>query len=51
MIKITKEEAKQLRQMGVSNNTNGISHTYGHTKHYYLCESSKNIQKLSKIRK
>jgi hypothetical protein len=51
MIKITKREAEQLREMGVKDNTNGISHTYGHHKHYYLCESLHNRQILSQIRK
>ena len=50
MIKITKKEAEQLRKMGVSDKSNGISHTVGHHKHYYLCESPKNLELLCKIR-
>lgn len=50
MIKITKKEANQLRAMGVSNHTNGISHTWGHHKHYFLCESTRNLGLLKKIR-
>ncbi len=50
MIKITKEEAQQLRRMGVSDRVNGITHTYGHHKHYYLCESPRNLELLKRIR-
>lgn len=50
MIKITKKEAIELRKMGVSDKTNGITHTYGHHKHYYLCESPRNLELLMRIR-
>lgn len=50
MIKITKKEADELRKMGVTNGTNGISHTIGHHKHYYLCESPRNLELLRQIR-
>ncbi len=51
LIRITKEEVKKLREMGVSDRTNGISHTFGHHKHYYLCESETNLCLLKTIRK
>lgn len=51
LVRITKREAKELRKRGVSDNTNGISHTYGHNKHYYLCESLRNMTLLKTIRK
>lgn len=52
MVKITKDEAKALRTMGVRDGENGISHTVKTGKHrkYYLCEHPKNIAKLNKIR-
>ena len=50
VIKITKREAAQLRKMGVIIGTNGISHTYGHHKTYYLCESERNLECLKKLR-
>lgn len=51
LIKISKKEAERLRTMGVSNGRDGISHTWGHHRHYYLCESSHNMRKLAQIRK
>lgn len=50
MIRITKQEAMQLKKMGVKVGTNGISRTYGHHKTYYLCESIKNIEYLKRLR-
>lgn len=50
MIKISKEEAKQLSKLGVVYGENGISHTHGHHQKYYLCESTKNLSILSKLR-
>ena len=50
MIKITKNEATQLRKMGIEIGTNGISRTYGHHKTYYLCESVRNLECLKKLR-
>lgn len=49
LIKISKEIAQELnRNYGVPYGENGISHTLGKSKKktYYLCESSKNMQKL-----
>lgn len=51
MIKISKEEAMKLKTMGVSDKKDGISHTWGHHRHYYLCESLQNMQILAQIRK
>ena len=51
LIKISKKEAFKLRQMGVSDRRDGISHTWGHHKHYYLCESRQNLMALSQLRK
>ena len=51
MIKISKDEAKKLRKLGVSDNKDGISHTWGHHRHYYLCESTKNMNCLAQVRK
>lgn len=50
VIRITKQEVIKLRNMGIEIGTNGISHTYGHHKTYYLCESSYNIECLKKLR-
>ena len=50
LIKISNNEAKKLRKLGVVDGTNGISHTYTHHKNYYLCESRFNLSKLNKIR-
>ena len=51
MIKISKFEAKELNKMGVRYGENGISHTHGHNKNYFLTESKKNISLLDKLRK
>lgn len=50
MIKISSEEAKELNKMGVKYGENGISHTYGHHKSYFLCESKKNLNLLNELR-
>lgn len=50
MVKITKKEAILLKKMGISIGTNGITHTYGHNKNYYLCESVHNLECLKKLR-
>ena len=50
MIKISSNEAKKLSKLGVPYGENGISHTHGHHKHYYLCESKKNTSLLEKLR-
>lgn len=50
VIRITKNEAIQLQKMGIVIGTNGISHTYGHHKTYYLCESVNNLECLKKLR-
>lgn len=50
VIRITKHEATLLKKMGVATGTNGITHTYGHHKTYYLCESVKNLECLKKLR-
>ena len=50
MIKISSEEAKELNKMGVKYGENGISRTHGHKKHYFLCESKKNIGFLNGLR-
>ena len=51
MIKISNEEAKKLNKLGVPYGENGISHTHSHHKHYFLCESKKNISMIEKLRK
>lgn len=51
MIKISSKEAKALAKMGVNYGENGISHTHSHNRHYFLCESKKNISILEKLRK
>ena len=51
MIKITKQEAKKLYELGVQYGENGISHTHNHKRHYFLCESKKNLNILNKLRK
>lgn len=43
MIKIDKKERDWLVKNGVCTGNNGISRTYAHYKHYYLCESFKNL--------
>lgn len=51
MIKISNDEAKQLRKLGVNDGENGISHSHNKVKHYFLCESKFNLSKLKEIRK
>jgi hypothetical protein len=51
LIKITKSEAKELNKLGVNYGENGISHTHSHHKHYFLCESRKNMYLIEKLRK
>ena len=50
LIDITNKEAKLLRKLGVKDGENGICHSHGHNRHYYLTETEKNLTKLSKIR-
>ena len=50
LIKITKQEAKKLHELGVQYGENGISRTHNHQKHYFLCESKKNLGILNKLR-
>jgi hypothetical protein len=50
MIKISNFEAKKLNELGVNYGENGISHTYGHNRHYFLCESKKNMNMLEQLR-
>lgn len=49
MIKISCNEAKELNKLGIKYGENGISHTHGHHKHYYLCESEYNLRCLLNI--
>lgn len=50
MIKISKEEALKLnKEHGVKFGENGISHTHGHHKNYYLTESEYNLRALLKF--
>lgn len=50
MIKISKEEALKLnKEYGVKFGENGISHTHGHHKNYYLTESEYNLRTLLKF--
>jgi hypothetical protein len=50
LIKISREESKLLSKLGVPYGENGISHTHGHKRNYYLCESRKNLSLLSQLR-
>ena len=50
MVSISSKEAKELRKMGVKDGENGICHSHGHNKHYYLTETEKNLAKLAKLR-
>ena len=51
IIKISKSEALELnKKYGVPYGEYGISHTWNKSKHYFLCESKKNISNLRKIR-
>ena len=50
LIRIKKESAKQLNKMGVPFGEDGISRTKSHHhKHYFLCESEKNLRTLLTI--
>lgn len=50
MIKINKEDALKLnKEYGVKFGENGISHTHGHNKNYYLTESEYNLRSLLKF--
>jgi hypothetical protein len=52
LLRISKEEAKILyKEHNVPFGENGISHTWAKNRHYYLCESDKNMNKLEKIRR
>lgn len=52
MISITKNEMEYLtKECGVKFGENGISHTWGHRRHYFLCESRYNTKKLFEYRK
>ena len=51
LIRVSSEEAKKLRELGVKDGENGLSRTHGHHHvHYYLCESRFNLGLLQKIR-
>lgn len=51
LIKISKQEANILnKEFGVNFGAYGIYHTYTRYKKYYLCETSKNLKLLNKIR-
>ena len=52
MVNISKNEAHRLHdEYGVKWKDDGISHTYSRNgKHYYLCESKKNLQLLQQLR-
>ena len=39
------------KNKGVPFGENGVSHTYGHNRTYYLCESKNNILLLENYRK
>jgi hypothetical protein len=52
IIPITKQEAEYLANVkNVKFGENGISHTYGHHRHYYLCENRYNLCVLKEYRK
>lgn len=50
MIKITKKERDYLISQGVVCGTNGISRTYNHNKHWFMCESKHNMALLTNFR-
>lgn len=50
LVLISKAESIELNKMGVRYGENGISHTYTSNKHYYLCESKYNMDKLKTLR-
>ena len=43
MIKIDKKERDWLVNNGVRVGSEGVSRTYSHYKHYYLCENKHNM--------
>ena len=50
MIKISREDALKLnKEYGVKFGENGISHSHGHHKNYYLTESEYNLRSLLKF--
>lgn len=50
MIKINKKERDWLISKGVRCGTNGISRTYNHSKHWFLCESVDNMKLINSFR-
>ena len=51
MIKITKQEAKKLHEIGIQYGEQGISKTKNHHHpHYFLCESKYNMRKIRELR-
>lgn len=48
MLRITEAEKRYLTTHGVGYGENGISHTYSHNQHYYICETPKNKELLKK---
>lgn len=52
MISISKKTMEALvKDYGIKFGENGISRTFGHNHHYFLCESDKNLNKLKKYYK
>jgi len=52
IVLITKNEMEYLTKVkGVPFRENGVSHTYGHHRTYYLCENKKNMKLLNEYRK
>jgi hypothetical protein len=52
MIPITKAERDALtKKYGIQYGEGGISRTFTHSSHYYLCESKKNKDKLKEYYK
>lgn len=50
LIRISNQTSELLnKKYGVMHGENGISHTHGHYKKYYLCESEYNLRSLLKI--
>ena len=50
LIRVSREEAKKLRELGVKDGENGLSRTQNHhSRHYYLCESEHNLRCLLKF--
>lgn len=51
MIKISKQEAKKLNEIGVKYGEGGITKTSNHHhRHYFLCESKFNMKKINELR-